>query len=297
MIATTRTESALGVWTVTHFTPHAADPLADVLERIWLFSGRTALPGERVFPDGSVQIVAQLDGDRDARYRPAGPGPCDPYPPLSISGLRTGTTAIVAPERAVRVLGIQLVPTGAFRLLRTSLHALTERDLDLHDVIGRAAAELGERCAGARDDGACVRAAIAWVASRLERGSDPAAPVVRALRAIVEGGGADAIADLDALSDRSRSRFTAAFRDQVGVAPKRFARLVRFRNALELVQHSPASLGEIALRAGYYDQPHLNAEFRVHAGMTPQQFRRARHFPHSASIAEQIFQDEPAAAM
>jgi AraC-like DNA-binding protein len=60
------------------------------------------------------------------------------------------------------------------------------------------------------------------------------------------------------------------FRDTVGVSPKAFARLARFRRALRAARdNAPASWASIAASAGYYDQAHLIAEFRAIAGVTP----------------------------
>jgi AraC-like DNA-binding protein len=287
MIATSRVESELGCWASTAYTPQAGDPLGDVVQRAWLFDGTTAFPRERVFPDGTVEIVLQLN----AAYRPAGDAGAEPYPVLSAAGLRTESLTIENDGRPVRVLGLVLRPPGAFAVLRTPLHELTDRDVDLQAVIGRPAAELGERCTQARTDAACVTAALDWIRARLERAPEPRAPVASALAQLEADGGDLAIARLEALSGASRARFAAAFRDHVGVTPKRFARILRFRRALELLDASEAPLGAIAAQAGYYDQPHMNAEFRVHAGLTPQGYRRAQRYPNSTSLAEQIFQD------
>ncbi|HSQ01157.1 MAG TPA: hypothetical protein VL049_28390 [Candidatus Dormibacteraeota bacterium] len=42
---------------------------------------------------------------------------------------------------------------------------------------------------------------------------------------------------------------------------------------------------EVALEAGYYDQPHMVADFRTMAGMTPRQFATARRYAPSLSTA------------
>jgi AraC-like DNA-binding protein len=287
MIATSHVESELGCWAVTAYTPLDGDPLREVLQRAWLFNGTTAMPRERVFPDGTLEIVLQLN----ASYRPAGDDAAAPYPVLSAGGMRTAPLTIENDGRPVRVLGLVLRPPGAFALLRTPLHELTDRDVDLHDVIGRAAADFGERCTQASTDAHCMTASLDWIRGRLVRAPEPRAPVASALAQLEAGRGDLAIASLEALSGASRARFAAAFRDQVGVTPKRFARILRFRRALELLDASEAPLGAIAAQAGYYDQPHMNAEFRVHAGLTPQGYRRAQRFPNSTSLAEQIFQD------
>jgi AraC-like DNA-binding protein len=72
------------------------------------------------------------------------------------------------------------------------------------------------------------------------------------------------------VSERNLRR---VFRDIVGVGPKTFARLERFRRALDAARTMEApSWAAIALNAGYYDQAHLIADFRAITGVTPQAF-------------------------
>jgi methylphosphotriester-DNA--protein-cysteine methyltransferase len=61
------------------------------------------------------------------------------------------------------------------------------------------------------------------------------------------------------------------FRDAIGMIPKTFARLARFRRALGAARPDEhEGWASIAAEAGYYDQAHLIAEFRMIAGVTPQ---------------------------
>lgn len=64
------------------------------------------------------------------------------------------------------------------------------------------------------------------------------------------------------------------FHEQVGMAPKRYARIVRL-NAL-LKEVSSSNWADLAARFGYYDQPHFVREFREFSGTTPTGFLRAR---------------------
>jgi AraC-like DNA-binding protein len=50
-------------------------------------------------------------------------------------------------------------------------------------------------------------------------------------------------------------------------------------------------LADIAALAGYYDQAHFSAEFKLHAGMTPSAFLAADRYPNTASIAEGQWDD------
>jgi AraC-like DNA-binding protein len=93
---------------------------------------------------------------------------------------------------------------------------------------------------------------------------------------------------LQAKAGLNSARIAYLFRQQVGVLPKRYARIVRFDRALAMLSRPGASLSRVALEAGYYDQPHMNAEFRQLAGLTPRQFVTASRFPNSPSLPERV---------
>lgn len=87
----------------------------------------------------------------------------------------------------------------------------------------------------------------------------------------------------------SRRRLEESFRTSVGVTPKEYQRLQRFRRALERIDRA-GDLGwaAFATERGYYDQSHFNNEFRSHAGLRPSQYLAARglfinHVPLAAS--------------
>lgn len=68
----------------------------------------------------------------------------------------------------------------------------------------------------------------------------------------------------------SERHLRRVFREAVGLSPKAFAKLARFRRAIRAAraeQHT--SWASIAALSGYYDQAHLIAEFRAIAGVTP----------------------------
>lgn len=64
------------------------------------------------------------------------------------------------------------------------------------------------------------------------------------------------------------------FTEAVGVSPKHFARLERLR--IVLAQAGSTRWARLAAEAGYYDQSHMNAEFRQMMGVTPGAYIAAR---------------------
>ena len=68
----------------------------------------------------------------------------------------------------------------------------------------------------------------------------------------------------------SERHLRRVFREAVGVSPKAFAKLARFRRAIRAARaQPPANWASIAALSGYYDQAHLIADFRAIAGVTP----------------------------
>jgi transcriptional regulator GlxA family with amidase domain len=66
------------------------------------------------------------------------------------------------------------------------------------------------------------------------------------------------------------------FRAHVGLTPKAYARVFRFRRSVDLVQKGARlDWARVAMACGYYDQAHFNREFREFAGMTPGEFASA----------------------
>lgn len=66
----------------------------------------------------------------------------------------------------------------------------------------------------------------------------------------------------------SRRQLLIAFRDEYGVTPTEARRLARFEVAQHLLRDGLAA-ADVAARAGYADQPHMNREWRALAAMTP----------------------------
>jgi AraC-like DNA-binding protein len=284
-IRTQQIDSELGRWTQVQWEPAASDPLFGAVEKIWDFEGALDCARERVFPSGRLGVVVQLDDP----HRLA--GSAEPFPALCVDGLATVGTTIEAPPGRCRVLGITLHPLGAFAILANPLHDLSDRSVDLFAVIGSSAGSLGTKLDAARTGRERIGIAIDWTRRRSAKSRPVDALVATALARIERGYGALAISAIDELSGRSRSRFAAAFRDHVGLTPKRYTRIVRFRHAMELLSTTAMPLVAVAEASGYYDQAHLTAEFRLHSAMTPGAYRVSQRYPGSQHLAEYADED------
>jgi AraC-like DNA-binding protein len=263
-------------WLLCTWRPEA---LAGSVESLWYFEGRMPPQPERHAPNGLLDLVVSL-GDR---YRMTDRRGSQVLGHLAVSGLQTTPFLIEGPERH-RVVGLNLHPAAAYSVFGPASAHLTDVTTDLSDLVGAAAQELADRCHASATPDECLRRAACWVRDRL-RGGPALDPAVRWATAQIDRcHGAISIAAIRGRLGLSASRFSSSFQSQIGVKPKLYARLVRFRHVSDLLrQGAPAA--EAALLAGYFDQPHMTHEFRDLSGLTPAEYL-ARRNPGATSTAE-----------
>lgn len=263
-VSTTTLEMGRGCWTYSSWRP---PHLRDAVELIWQSDGIAGESEDRHFPNPSVELLVNVSGDR---YRLVVPEGAEFFDDAWLAGMQVGPVVTEVPHRSV-VLGVRLRPAGAYALLGLPMREVCGFVANLDDLVGAAARELTERCRHAPDVETRFRIAAAWVWERVSRARGITPEVAWSAAQIEQSGGAVPIALLRSETGWSKTRLVSAFRDQIGVAPKLYARIVRFSRAAELLA-AGGTLSDVALSAGYYDQPHMNAEFRELSGLTPRAF-------------------------
>jgi AraC-like DNA-binding protein len=82
------------------------------------------------------------------------------------------------------------------------------------------------------------------------------------------------------LSDQigySQKHFISMFKQQVGMPPKQYMKIMRFQNAIrEIEENGSIHWAEIALRNGFYDQAHFIHEFSHFSGFTPGEYMQRK---------------------
>jgi AraC-like DNA-binding protein len=180
---------------------------------------------------------------------------------------------------------VRLTPLGARAVFGLPMHELTNRVIELDHLLGREAEELVERMwerRGWEERFEFLDAAIAARAARAREHSPGVAWAWGRLRATHGRARVRALADELGWSHR---RLIARFREQVGMPPKAIGRILRFdRVARLLLDVETPRLAEVAYDCGYYDQAHLNRDFRDFAGTTPGDYL-ARRMPDGGGVS------------
>jgi AraC-like DNA-binding protein len=168
---------------------------------------------------------------------------------------------------------INLGPLTAHRLFAMPMHELTGRVVELEEVWGRPGRQLAEMLHAAPGWEARFDMLDRFIAGRLSESPPPPRELSWAWGRLRRIGGSAPIGALASELDWSPRRVVREFRTGVGMAPKALARLLRFERVTQrLNAEGRANLGQIALECGYYDQPHLNRDFRQFAGISPGEY-------------------------
>lgn len=249
------------------------------VEQIWYSRGELEVSRERVLPGASTDIVANLGPpmrlvEGDGVEHIIG---------TTVSGLLT--KPIVLEHPAVHeAVGIRLSPHGIRAVLGVPAAALRDLVVDLPDVLESSIDELVQQCRQAHGGAARLQATMQWLSDRIARFGDTGDPLVRwATNAVNQTHGTIAIHTLQRESGYGATTFNQRFQDELGLTPKHYARLARFRAALDRL-HPLTPLAELALDLGFTDQSHMNREFRLFGGTTPTEVLASR-YPSGLTLA------------
>ncbi len=234
----------------------------------WLQAGPPpAHPRELVLPTGTMELVIELC---DVPMRVAG-GPAARG--AVVCGARIDAFAIDTAPLA-RIAGVHFTPGGAAPLLGIAADELSGGHVALAAIWGHAAARLRARLLDAPSPDALFAALDAELLGHLGR-TRPVHPAVdAALRELGRGVTRVSIAELTERVGLSSRRFIELFARRVGLTPKRYWRVRRFQEVVQMAgSSSPTSWADVALACGYYDQAHFIHDFRAFSGLTPNRFR------------------------
>ncbi|WP_372669751.1 helix-turn-helix domain-containing protein [Amycolatopsis kentuckyensis] len=176
-----------------------------------------------------------------------------------------------------RSVGVHFKPWGPASFLPMPAAELRDRPVTVEQVWGRrAVAELRDRLATAGGPHEMLTLLEEELRRRLRETAGLG--LVRHTSGVIAAtGGAVAIGDLSAAAGVSSTHLAQRFKELVGVTPKRLARTCRFAATVFAIDpRGPVDWGDLACRAGYFDQAHFGHEFQAFTGLTPTRYVEVR---------------------
>jgi transcriptional regulator GlxA family with amidase domain len=174
-------------------------------------------------------------------------------------------------QGAPALIGVRFRPWGLRAFLGGALGEITDRRLNIADLAPALAERLVDEIASAKT--LQQRAAILqrFIANFVEANArfQDLLPAVWTKR-LITAGGAVRLTAVARECDLSLRQMERRFQAQVGMTPRLFANIVRFRAVFDKLNgHDRPDWVGLANDAGYFDQSHMNRDFRRFLGLSP----------------------------
>jgi AraC-like DNA-binding protein len=263
---------------------HVPQPaLSNFVELFWLYEGYSQPHDkERLLPDGSMELVINLNEDQSRVYDRHNPTQYHATRGAVLVGAQSEFFVIDTAEQ-LSVIGVHFKPGGAFPFFKLPAGELHNQHVALDLLWGAAAGELRDRLLEAPTPETKFRileeCLLAQAAKPLLR--HPA--VHFALRVFGDQQGTPSIADVTGQIGLSSRRFVDVFANEVGLTPKLFCRVRRFQKVLRSIgTGQQVDWAGVALECGYFDQAHFIHDFRAFSGLSPTAYaaHRTEHLNH-----------------
>jgi AraC-like DNA-binding protein len=250
-------------------------PLDRLIDGFWAADAYIArTPRERVLPDGAPVLVFHL-----------GPGPLRMYSDerANESMMEAAGAVICGARQSPMVIdtamgptvGVHFKPGGSLPFLDARADAFAHGAVALDAVWGTWAKLVREQLEEACTPFERVRILEANLLARARRPLE-LSPVLRVALDAFEEPGLSSVAEINRRTGLSPKRLSALFKERVGLSPKTYWRVRRFRAVLRALDEGSLRGAALANELGYCDQPHFLRDFREFAAASPREYLATR---------------------
>jgi AraC-like DNA-binding protein len=236
--------------------------LSPYIETYWTgndFAGKEVF--YKILPNGCVDIIFTLDKTNDVFY-------------ADIIGATTSYLENSQPQ-TVQMFGIRFKPAGITAFTRVPIEELTNRRIDLALVETLFDKSFYEFLPEKQSLAEMITHFDNYLITRLSSLYYTDKQIIRAVEFINFTKGQLSPSKVAYEVCLCPRHFERKFKLAIGVSPKSYSKLIRFKHALRYLRSQPhEDLLSVAIRCGYYDHTHLIKDFKTFSGNTPTDLRQ-----------------------
>ncbi|MEO8774037.1 MAG: helix-turn-helix domain-containing protein [Gelidibacter sp.] len=191
------------------------------------------------------------------------------------TGLQASTKGFVLFNGITNILTVHFKPTGFYNIFDISPKELTDVYGETSPVLGNDINLLYEQMCEADDVCESIAIIQTYLIKKLllRKRMYRHLSIKTAADLLTKRKGICSIAKLTDALHITQQTLEIQFRNQVGVDPKTFCRLLRFNHAFKLKIYDPhLKWTSIAYACGFYDQMHMIKDFKNLTGLSPKEF-------------------------
>ena len=226
------------------------------VEAIWFFENPTPQGSvKRVFPDCCVDLIFDLKGKREPWW------------------IGTMTRPILVQQnRPSKLLGIRFRPGYAAFVLGGALEGAADNLVEAASLGQRSIVVLGERLINSVTQTERLALVEKWLQGIFTVPNRSGSSEILFLNSLKAHGWENSISSWAGELGVSTRTLERVLKRLVGVTPGQYRSLLRFCNALKLLDLRGEAGAETAVVSGYFDQPHFIRDFKRFSGLTPGQY-------------------------
>ena len=214
----------------------------------------------KVLPDGCTDIIFKFDKTRG----------------ISSAGLFGIMTTFIEVDypASVQMFGIRFKPAGITAFTRVPVNEFTDRNVELALVETLFDKSFYETLPEKQSMEEIITHTDNYLINRIPCLYHFDKQIIRAVDLIFFAKGQLSPAKVASDVCLCQRQFERKFKSAIGISPKTFAKIVRFKQALRCLRNSSyQDLLSVALECGYYDHTHLIKDFKTFSGNTPTDLR------------------------
>jgi AraC-like DNA-binding protein len=232
------------------------------VETYWTASG--LLNNEdtsKILPDGCVDIIFMFDKTKGTVY-------------AGIIGTMTTFFELAYPQ-SIQMFGIRFRPAGITAFTRVPVEEFTDTNVELALVETLFDKFFCEILAEKQSIAEIVAHTDNYLINLLSCLYHSDTRIIHAVDLIYLAKGQLPLAAVASDVCLCQRHFERKFKSAVGISPKMFAKIFRFKHALRCLKNYPhKDLLTVAIECGYYDHAHLIKDFKTLSGDAPTDLRQ-----------------------
>lgn len=244
--------------------------LGHYIESFWSYyfdaPSRSVSPSNICIPKGTVELIFTLNGGSAELLQN---GHWLPLADVLLAGIQTAPSMWRACG-GTEIFGIRIKPETFFKLFGISVAEIYQKHMSVHLVTGTKFNWLIDLIRQAKNTRERVAIAESFFYKKLALSKHSNSLLTEALRKIWAEEGNITTASLSKYVYIGERQLQRIFKNEVGISPKLYSRIIRFKMAYERASAGrPSAWTDVAYDYGYTDQAHFVKDFKCFTGVTP----------------------------
>jgi AraC-like DNA-binding protein len=236
----------------------------------WAITGSDPMP-QKVVCDGYSELIFHFADPYQIKIND-----CWHTQSMALAAGQIDQPVLLQPQGHSDIFGLKFTPTGLWRLFNLNMRLLKNEVVPLLDVMSPEIGDLQSILNEGRSHQERIEIVKSFLLERL-RCLKEKQTIDTLVNHLYRSEGQISITSLARDFKLSTRRMERLFNEQVGVPPKAFARMIRFKRVYQLLQKSELNTSEVSHLCGYFDQAHLNKDFKIFSGEDPKNYFSGGH--------------------